>query len=405
MKNLVKKNLFGILVLCGLVAGAQAQVVWTRQNSGDPNTLHNVIWTGSKLIIGGRYTFTILTSPEGKNWTYRETDNTGGAGSGYTALLWTGSQAIALSWADSRILTSPDGVSWTTRFKNEQDTVGLFPTAIASSGSLIVVFCQGGKLLTSPDGVVWTQRKTDFEAEFNGLAWTGTQFAAAGRDGAIATSFDGITWTVRNSGTTHILNDMLWTGTQFVAVGEGGTLLTSTNGILWTPRISGTTDDLNGVTWTGNQLVVVGSDPTLAKNNVILSSPDGIVWTGRSLGIPDLLEGVTWMGSQFVMVGQFGGVWTSPENLTPVTPNPEFARPLGMQWAGTQLVVTIPEFLKNGNVVATIYGVTGEKKAEARSPAVEKTLAVSTTALPAGAYFLEIRGANGWRTWPFQVAR
>jgi hypothetical protein len=406
------KKKFLVLLLCGFLMEARAQAGWTRRDSGDPNGLHSVIWAGSttspqpgaKLVAAARFTFTILTSPDGAAWTLRETDNTGGAGSGYQGLAWVGNQAIALSWADSRILTSPDGITWTTRLSGPEDTVGIYPTAAASSGSRIVVVCQGGKALTSPDGIAWTGRFTGTEANFTSLAWTGSQFVAVGEAGAVFTSPDGTQWTARNAGTTWNLYGILWTGTQLVAVGEAGTILTSANGIQWTARASGTLNSLNAVTWTGSQIVTAGSDPSGRGNNVVLASTDGVAWTGKSLGIPEDLNGITWTGSQLVIVGQHGGVWTAPQSVTAVRSGREANFP-ALRRVGSRLVVNLPDFLKTGKVVVTIYGLTGDRMGEFPVEASQKSISVSTESLPQGAYFLEIRGGGGWRTWPFHVSR
>lgn len=413
MSPVLTQNLFAFLLACGTVTSLQAQAVWTPQNSNTPYGLHHVIWAGStsspapaaKLVAVGRFTMTLVTSPDGVNWTERQTGNTGGAGAGFNGLAWVGNQAIALSWADARITTSPDGINWTIRLTGDADTTGCYPNSAAYTGSRIVVGCSGGMALTSSDGAVWTRRATGSEADLNSMTWTGTQLVAVGGSGSILTSPDGISWTARSSGTSNTLLEVASSGSQLVAVGENGTLLTSSNGINWISRTTGTTDHLNSVTWTGHQWVAVGGDAVnYTQNNVVLTSPDGSVWTGRTLGTVDIIEGVTWTGNQLVAVGQFGKVWTSPENLTAIAPTrlPKAESP---QWAGSFLVVPVPDLMKGSIPVATLYDSAGKKVRVVQGASEgQKSLRVPAGGVAAGIYYLEIKSATAWRVWPVSVS-
>jgi len=407
------KRLTFLLACCGLATLAQAQAVWTPQNSTTPYGLAHVIWTQPtgpsapvpQLVAVGRFTMTLVTSPDGVNWTERQHGNTGGAGAGFNGLAWVGNQAIALSWADARILTSPDGINWTIRLTGDADTTGCYPNSAAYTGSRIVVGCSGGMALTSPDGAVWTRRITGFDADLNSMTWTGSQLVAVGSAGAVLTSPDGISWTARSSGTTNTLLEIAGSGSQLVAVGENGTLLTSSNGIGWVARTTGTTNHLNSVTWTGHQWVAVGGDAvTYSQNNVVLTSPDGNVWTGRTLGTVDIIEGVTWTGNQLVAVGQFGKVWTSPENLTAIAPT-RALKAESPQWVGSTLVVPVPDLMREGVPSATLYDSAGKKvRLIQGASAGQKTLQVPAGGLAAGIYYVEIKSATAWRVWPVSVS-
>ena len=97
-----------------------------------------------------------MTSPDGINWTSRNTpaDN-----------FWYGVTygnglfvAVATSGIGNRVMTSPDGINWTSRntYNNNWYDVtygnGLF-VAVADSGA-------GARVMTSPDGITWSLQTT-----------------------------------------------------------------------------------------------------------------------------------------------------------------------------------------------------------------------------------------------------
>ncbi len=318
------------MILAALSQPGWSQAIWTRQSSGTPNALHLVIWTGTQLVACSRYTFDMLTSPEGVIWTPREPGNTGGAGAGWNGLAWTGpgeGQLVAFSWADKRIMTSPDGITWATRVVSDTDDHNL--NSAAWTGSQIVAVGLGGAVMFSGDGATWTGGSTGTNDDLNSVAWAGGLLVAVGQNGTILTSPDqGKTWAKRASGTLNDLKWILWAGGQLVVTGTKGTLLTSLDGINWTARASNTQDDINSVTWTGSQYVAAGGDPNAMLNNVILTSAQGNAWAMQSLGTTEILESIAWTGNQLVVVGQFGSVLTSPQNLTAIVPSLQKRNPL-----------------------------------------------------------------------------
>lgn len=165
-------------------------------------------------------TKTIMTSPDGLNWTFRTlAPMTTGA---IVGIAWAPALGIfaacggnvGASGANSdQVWTSPDGINWTAR--------GL-PAGHDHSASNIVwspglglfVLTGGqdtssgifGKMIhTSPDGITWTLRTTPFDATdriCEQICWSPARslFLAAfsarpGHSTGILTSPDGITWT------------------------------------------------------------------------------------------------------------------------------------------------------------------------------------------------------------------
>jgi len=180
--------------------------------------LVGIVWSGTQLVAIGD-AGTILTSPDGVNWT---TQSSGlGTNILLTRIAWSGTQFVAVGDLGT-IITSPDAVTWTPQISG---TTGFLFGVTWGVGQFVVA---GENILTSPDGINWTTQTTGSSIEyFGGIAWTGSQFVIVGEEGSIATSPDAITWTLQESGTGAEMTAIVWSGTQLVAVGDGGTILRS----------------------------------------------------------------------------------------------------------------------------------------------------------------------------------
>jgi len=216
------------------------------------------------------------------------------------------------------------GTHWTAR--QADGSTDDFNGVAWSGTQFVTVGSDFGHILTSPDGATWTLHIPGASNPLNGVAWGNNQFVAVGSGGAVLTSPDGVTWTSCNSGTTASLSDVIWASDRFVAVGTGSVIstglsnvvLTSTDGANWTAAFPGTTGFLNRVTWSGTQFVAVGgyTGDGSPNTSIILTSTDGVTWTPRTAGISIELLGVTWSGTEFVIVGEGGTILTSPDGIT-----------------------------------------------------------------------------------------
>ena len=227
-----------------------------------------------------------------------------------------------------------------------------------------------GWLPMPTQALTWTQQTSNTTSQLEDVIWSGTQFAAVGRDGTIVTSPDGEAWTVQTShaGETTYLRDVAWSGAQFVAVGGPETgaqvIVTSPDGVTWTPRTSNATYALNSVIWGGTQFVAVGG------NGTIVTSPDGVTWTARTVTVEETthLIDVAWNGTQFVAVGgtETGAqiVVTSEDGVTWTlrVHDAERRQLKSVIWSGTQFVAVggiliawqgVPPELGIGSAIAT----------------------------------------------------
>ena len=231
---------------------------------------------------------------------------------GLDAVTWAGSLLVAVG-SSGRVATSPDGVNWTARESGTQvnlESVAASPQAIVATGSYPSVF-------RSVDAATWTEVPAQAGGWLSAVVWTGTQFVAVGTAGTIATSPDAFVWTQRSSGTTANLKGVAWSGTRLVAVGwTGGDsrvagVTTSTDGIAWTAQAS---------TPAGNSFDDVAFGPggfVAVRGGAAIASPDGLTWTS----LPALQDAISIAGAPegFVATPILGKLITSVDGLSWIT--------------------------------------------------------------------------------------
>jgi hypothetical protein len=205
------------------------------------------------------------------------------------------------SSADFTVLSGV-GAAWTTRLAGPRG----MQNGLAWTGTRFAAVGSGADFQTSTDGLVWTV--TSGFSSADDVAWDGSLMVAVGS--LVQTSSDGLTWTMRSLMTG--LRSVARSPGGWVAVGDGGAIRTSPDGVTWTPRDSGTTKDLRAVTWTGAQLVAVGEDGAVA------TSPDGATWTPRLAPTSDSFTAV---GSSPALVVATTFPYPGSESVLMTTPD------------------------------------------------------------------------------------
>jgi hypothetical protein len=82
------------------------------------------------------------------------------------------------------VITSPDGTEWTPRTVPHTG----FIWDVTAGGSYLAAACQWGRVLTSPDGVEWTRRETGAPDHLTDIAFGHGTFVAVGWNGQIVQS-------------------------------------------------------------------------------------------------------------------------------------------------------------------------------------------------------------------------
>lgn len=272
----------------------------------------------------------------------------------WTGVIWVAALSLfvavnASGSATSGVMTSPDGKAWT--FRTAASTAGWSSLAWSPSLALLVAVANTGAVMTSPDGTTWTLRTSSSAQIFNCIAWSPTLglFAAPGTNTTdIMTSPDGINWTTRTSPTAiKPWTSIVWVDTLalFVASGEGGvgSILTSANGTAWTLRT--TIANATSVAWSPSLALLVTVGTGRAQ-----SSTDGVTWTDHSVPSTNAWDCVVWaeaMGffvalskdsagsANRVMVSRDGLLWSGQSSPTlgqwrDIAWSPELSRLVGV---------------------------------------------------------------------------
>lgn len=270
---------------------------------------------------------TILTSPDGVNWTSQKTD----IKSIVATVVYANNQytAFAADNGTDAILSSLDGITWQSTIIGR--TFFPYNSLIWDGKQYLALNSSWGIIYTSPDSIHWTERLSgcscDSIAVSNNTQKPMYVVVGGGTDshnssGNVITSPDGIHWTSITQDLPCI-KSVTWGNNQFIAVGDKGGyddqyeagILTSPDGQKWTwQSIGGTGMWLSTVTWGNNEYVAVGED-TVANHSrgISFTSPDGINWTKHITGSDKLLFKVKWINNQFVGVGAAGTILTSPD--------------------------------------------------------------------------------------------
>ncbi len=266
------------------------------------NTVYGVAWNGVIWVAVGTGSNTVMSSPDGMNWTGRGTPiNTVILPGG---VAWNGSLWVVCGGgATNRVATSPDGITWTPRglvghTSNHQ--VIWYP----HRSIWMMTGTSSNAIFVSTDGITWTSRATQTMGSNRGIAYdTNGLLVLVGTSqtnfsNILQTSPDGVTWTTRINTLTNTVNNFnnvaysptlnLW-----VAAAQAGanSLMTSSNGITWIPRGNRPFAGLvSWVTWNNNYFIAVGGNC-----NAVATSADGINW--RSLATrPNENSNMTYVG-------------------------------------------------------------------------------------------------------------
>jgi hypothetical protein len=132
------------------------------------------------------------------------------------------------------VVTSPDGLNWTLR---RGGVPAQSFSAAAANGIVVTVGggynAVGTALALCPDWS-WRCPAWDYGIMPQSVLYAKDQFLVVGTGGSVSTSPDGTVWTHRNSATTECLKSVTCGQGQYVAVGYGGQVERSGDGITWT---------------------------------------------------------------------------------------------------------------------------------------------------------------------------
>jgi hypothetical protein len=172
------------------------------------------------------------------------------------------------------VLTSPDGTNWT----QQTAVTGEFLTSVTPWPGGFVATGDNGAIITSPNGTNWTARISGTTNWLYRVRFLAGQLVAVGQFGTILTSPDGVSWRPQNSGTSKFLYGLALIENTVFITGNSGIVLTSTNLTNWTSIGSISTKPLFGAATDSRQLVVVSYEGGILRSPVLPDlTPPGIL--------------------------------------------------------------------------------------------------------------------------------
>jgi hypothetical protein len=213
-------NINGTNITITNVTGSAFGVIWHAMDSQTTNDLQGVA-VSSNLVVATGAAGTIITSPDGTNWTLRAAP-TNRFLSSVTA--WPGGWVA--TGDDGAIVTSPEAKGWS---------------------------------LVPPPTTNWLYR----------VRYLGGRLISVGQNGSIFTSTNGSNWTKQTSGTTKWLNDVAWVDNTWFVVGNSGTVLASSNTVNWSSIGTLTRKNLYGAATDGRQFITVGVEGVILRSQMV----------------------------------------------------------------------------------------------------------------------------------------
>lgn len=232
----------------------------------------------------------VRTSVDGINWVAQTTDAS--ANQSWLTVCYGVPSAgiysstglfVAISYAGrtNSIMTSPDGVNWTSR----TSPTYIFQSIAYGNGIFVIVSAIGSRrIITSTDGITWNNitSTTPDSIAWRSVTYGNGRFVAVGDSGNYMYSTDSSTWT------TGVLTSNNWYAITygnglFVATsitGTGNRVMTSPDGITWTSRTSAANNNWMNITY-GNGIFVACANN--GSGNRVMISQDGISWTCRNV--------------------------------------------------------------------------------------------------------------------------
>ena len=309
--SVVTTNTLGTATSADYRQDFSPEVGWTWRNpTPTGNGLSDVTFINGQFVMGG-LRGTLLTSPDGLNWTTRRVPTN----ANLYGIDFANGQYVLVG-GSAGLFTSPDLALWTPRQPGglvPLDNTNPLSGLARGAGRYVVTTIATvptGVTLVSTDGVTWTQGNLGAAENASSVAFLNGKFFATTNSGKIFSSADGLTWTgVTTPVTTQLIRVSFGAG-RYVAVGVSGVILTSTDGATWAAATSGITSALVAVDFLNNQFVAGGN------SGRILTSPDGLTWTARTTSYTGSIRRFAFGAGLYVAACQFGRqILTSPDGV------------------------------------------------------------------------------------------
>lgn len=297
MKNVVKtSSLLSLLFVLVFQLHAQTETnIWKQRRAHIRQDLHDVTFGNGLFVAVGEHG-TIITSPEGKNWTVRAFGTN--SPNNYTGVAYGNGLYVVVGNGPHKIRTSSDGVTWSAPVRGANDLYDV----IYGKGRFVAV---GEAILTSSDGTNWTRARRIGLAKT--IAHGNDRFVVPGEDDRIWRSRSGLRWTNEVTDLPGTFTDIVFNGSEFVAFADSTEaiyIFSSSDGINWSP--AAVPSFLVNALGRAREFVVAAGESPFDSTGRIQLSATGLTWPGEATELARPLYGVTYGRGTVLAVGQRG---------------------------------------------------------------------------------------------------
>jgi len=263
-----------------VAADANAAIWWSadseswslayQDQGGD--YLEGLVWDGVQFV--GMSAFgSLLTSPDGENWT----ESASAIVSGRMERLRRLNNLWCVVGANGLIASSADLVTWNPITEG----TGRFLDITFGNGTYVITGISNdnseGVIYSSPDGVNWTKRDTTLApasgVRLNTVAYADSRFVVLGQGSVLLSSGDGTTWassgvsgqTPFNCPNLNVIDGL------FVAPDLNGIVSTSADGLVWIRNLTRTTRAIYDIAVSGDRTIMVGSNGLIMSSGVVVA--------------------------------------------------------------------------------------------------------------------------------------
>jgi len=295
---------------------------WAERESNLPFKLNAVLWgQWSDIFIAVGDGGTIMTSPDGVNWTQRES----GTDVNLHAIGYDGFDFVVVGDSATVLGSGGDIDTWYVQHSGDPNVslrgVSHRAWPIVAVGKL--EDSGAPYVLRSPDhGQSWAviDNLPQSGRWFTGIAWGAgldvgsTWIESLPNDARVFVSGGGDVWNEVIIDVDPISTlSVVWGGDRFWAGGTGGRIYRSPDGANWTMLQTPVDTDFSALAWSGANLIAHGS-----SGAGVTTSDDGQSWQEFDIAAGYESRGLAYGNGRFVSVGEStvnpgkGAIYTSP---------------------------------------------------------------------------------------------
>jgi hypothetical protein len=292
------------------LGGVELGTIWNAQRipTAIETIFFNTVTYGNGLFVAGGNSGTIMTSPDGVNWTQRTSP---------LAVAWTSAaygNGVYVLFGPGSVISSSDGITWVDRTNGNTNTQSWQSVVYSDTLALFCAVSSDGaqRIVTSPDGIAWTQRIQPEANPWLSVTYGASQgFLAVSSTGTnrLMRSLDGISW----SSVAHPIGlasdtfkKVAYGNSVYLIYDSSSRAYVSSDLVTWVQSpISGIISGLYALYFGAGVFLAFCGAGSLTEG--LVTSKDGLAWSRRYLPAASNFKGVALGANRFVAVAASGG--------------------------------------------------------------------------------------------------